>query len=173
MIIRDPWNQETGPYYGGGLAGFPNTDPRYWLEQLHALALSIYQAQQRAEAAKARGDTGTAMAEVQNVRNLRDTFVQVRQRFLEVAEQVDPTGLGAVDRVVLATGQWIERFLTALPGAIAALPKAVLSAAGDIGASAGVQAFKVSLPLVATGVVLLWFLMRAEKSRTVRYALAR
>ena len=164
MIVRDPWTQETGPYHGGGLAGLPNTDPRYWLEQLHAIAMSIYNGQKGAEQALASGDQVRALQYVESVRTMRNEFVRVRDQFLAVSETVDPTKLSAADRVVVATGEWLDNFMSALPSAIAALPKAVLGAAGELGGAT----FKALVPWLAVGALVLVFVKQGEKSRTYR-----
>jgi len=175
MFVRDAYTAEMVP--GGAsnlLAGdTSSSDPRFWYSQLHALALAIYQAQRRAEAAKASGALDLARAEVSNVVNLRRSFQDVNGKFQAAMEVNDPTAMTAVDNIVLKTGTWVERFMDALPGALAAIPNAVLDSAGIIGARAGMNALAISLPLVGLGVLALWFLSRAEKSATVRKVVAR
>lgn len=173
MIVRDSWTGEmNGAGFNVGLGAVQySTDPRYWLQQLHALAISLYQAQQRAMDALNRGDSAQAYAELGTVKRLRSAFADVRDKFLAAAEAVDPTALAATDRVLLASGEWVSKFMSALPGALAAPFKAVVDATGQIGTAAGGAIFKMSLPLVATGLLLVFFLMQAEKTRTVRAGL--
>lgn len=146
------------------------TDPTQWREQLHALALSIYQAQRRAEAARAQGNEAGVTIELTNVANLREAFRDVADRMLAAMEQVDPTTLGAVDRIILASGTWVEQFRDALPGAVAALPNAVLEAAGEI---AGTTVTKLLVPVLLGGALLLLFVRQAERSPTIRAGVRR
>lgn len=172
--LRNPWTGlvQRGTFNTGLGAAAVSSDPRFWLGQLHAVALSLYQAQQRAmDAATAKNGT-LALAELGTVKQLRAAFAQVRDKFLAAAEVVDPTALAASDRILLASGTWVDNFLKVLPGALAAPFKVVVEATGQIGAAAGGQLFKVSLPVVATGLLVVFLLLQAERSRTVRAAVA-
>lgn len=134
------------------------------LRQLHGLALTIYQAQQDVLAAQARGDVAYVGARLQDLRRLRDLFADTARRF----QANDPAVLGALDRFILGAGTWIEQSVDALPGAIAAIPNAILKALGDIANEAGKQATGAILPWLIGGSLVLVFLFYAEKSSTVR-----
>lgn len=165
-FVRDPWTTDViSPYMGTdvispyvGMVGLGQlaTDPRAILAHLHGLAVAIYDAQQRAR-------TNPAV-ELQNVRNLLEQFQVVRQRFLQVSEAADPTQLGVVDRFILAVGEWIERSAQALPQAVSAIPRALVDAIGQT----GWVAVKAVVPFLVIGFGLLYFVMQAERSRTVR-----
>lgn len=155
MMIRSPF---TSALIRPGTVGLGQiaTDPRVLLSHLHGLAVAIYQAQQRAH-------TNPAV-EIQNVRNLLAQFQDTARRFLAASEAADPTELGAIDRFVLATGHWIEGSIRALPGAVSAIPRALVDAVG--GTAWGVV--RNLLPFVAIGAVLFWGLQSAERTRTYR-----
>lgn len=175
MFIRDAFTAAMVPQRLDqtlGAVAASTTDARFWYSQLHAVALAIYQAQRRAESAKAAGALDLARSEVENVTNLRRSFQDVNAKFHAAMEVQDPTAADAVDRIILATGTWVEGFMQALPGGLAAVPNAVLDAAGIIGMRAGVNALAISVPLVGLGLLALWLLARAEKSPTVRGAVA-
>jgi hypothetical protein len=154
VFIRDPWSTETwqqrGPVVINALSGDPvGTPDQVMLQQLHALAVAIYQAQQDAKAAQERGDIQYATNRIQEVARLRDQFQVLAHQFVGV------DALGGVDAFILKTGTWVEQSMKALPGALAAIPSAF-----------GQATFMALLPWVGAGLLVLWFLGRAEKSRT-------
>lgn len=166
MIVRNPWTTE--PFPSGGpwnsLGAVPGASDRALLTELHALALSIYQATQDVLAAQARGDVSYVQARIQDVRRLRDIFATTSAQFTAK----DPYALGAIDRFILGTGTWIEQSLRALPGAIAALPIALVDGLGRVAGSAGVSVLGGILPWVGLGLVVIWLVGKAEKTGTGR-----
>ncbi len=76
-------------------------------KQLHALAVAIYQAKQRND----KADAAALLVRFQALAN-------------ELASY-NTTDLTPFDNFVLATGQWIETSVDAIPRALAALPAAV------------------------------------------------
>lgn len=79
----------------------------FLVRQMHALAIAIYDAKQR---------------------NDKTTVAALLERFKALADEYRARGAGdmtGTDRFILATGQWIEGVVTAIPSAISALPKAV------------------------------------------------
>ncbi len=131
------------------------TSDQVLLQQLHALALTINQAQSDIRAASQRGDAAYASARMIDLQNLRDLFAGKAQEFRDN----DPAGtqLSTFDRFLLSLDQWIEAAVAALPGAIAALPTAI---------GAGLLAGAV--PWLLGGIAIVAFLKYAEGSRTVR-----
>jgi len=96
----------TQPSGGLGEIVTAHTDT-YLVQQMHALALSIYQAKQR---------------------NDRTTVAALLQRFEMLADEYRSHGdadLTATDRFILAVNDWIETSVDAIPSAIAALPTAI------------------------------------------------
>lgn len=92
----------------------------FLVKQMHALAIAIYDARQR-------GD--------------KQTVALLLDRFKALADEYRARGAGdlsGTDRFILATGQWIEDSVTAIPSAISALPKAV-----------GVGLIQAALPFAA------------------------
>lgn len=170
MFIRDPWTtttvQQAGPV--ATLSGEPAVSDQVLLRQLHALAQSIYQAQQDIRAAQQRGDTSYAQARLVDLRRLRDLFQQKAAAF----HSNDVELMGGIDRFILAAGTWIEQSMASLPGAIAAIPNAIVDGVGLIGRKVGEQGGSVllgaSVPVILVGGMLVWFLLQAERSRTVR-----
>jgi hypothetical protein len=79
----------------------------FLVQQMHAVATSIYQAKQR-------GDKITVSALLDRFKALADEY-----RGLGAGD------LSGTDRFILATGQWIEDSVTAIPSALSALPQAV------------------------------------------------
>lgn len=79
----------------------------YLVQQLHALALAISQAKQR-------GD-------VQGVQNLLPSFQALADEYRERG----PIGVSPFDKFLLATGEWVQQTLNALPNAVAAVPLAI------------------------------------------------
>jgi hypothetical protein len=114
--------------------------------------------------AQARGDVDYVQARIQDVQRLRNMFQQTAQQF----RGNDPVSLTAIDRFILATGTWIEQAVKALPGAIAALPSAIVDGFGQATGQAGVSVLKAILPWVGIGVVVLWLVNRAEGTATGR-----
>lgn len=153
---------QAGPL--NALSGVTDGTDQVLLRQLHALALSLYQAQQDVRAAQGRGDVAYATKRLEDVQRLRDLFQQTAAQF----RSNDPELLTAMDRFILATANWIDQSLGALPNAVAAIPNAVVDGIGKMGVKLGMTAFQVSIPLLALGGLALWFLLRAEKSRIVR-----
>lgn len=134
-------------------------------KQLHAIALSIYQAQQRANKNLADGNVTQAQREAQVVLTLRGLF---QRKAAEIRALVPGLDLSWVDRMTLATGEWVTAVLQALPGALAAIPNAFVDGLGRIAANAGNQAGKAILPwgLIVVGLVgLLFFFERTRTSR--------
>jgi hypothetical protein len=83
----------------------PRSDT-YLITQMHALAISIYQARQRNDKADVEA---------------------LLQRFNALADEYRSTGsdMTGVDNFILAVGTWIDTSVDAIPNAIAALPTAV------------------------------------------------
>lgn len=170
MFIRDPWTTTTGPVAGPVVAGLGAlaTSDQALLRQLHATALAIYQAQRDVLAADARGDMPYVSARLVDLQRMRDLFVDTAARF----RANDPEALTAMDQVILSVGTWIQEAVDAAPGAIAALPNIFLDAVGKIGVKAGTTAIAISLPLIGLGLLVLWLVGRAERTRTYRKVVA-
>lgn len=101
------------------LGAVPEHTDTYLVQQMHALATAIYQARQRGDKADA---------------------ASLLERFRALADEYRSHGSGdltGTDRFILATGQWIQDSVTALPSAISALPVAV-----------GSGIFRAALPFV-------------------------
>jgi len=170
MFIRDPWSTETWQQAGpvNALSGVSDATDQVLLQRLHALALSLYQAQQDVRNAQARGDIGYAGKRLEDVQRLRDLFQQTAAQF----QSNDADLLGAVDQFILAAGTWIEQSVGHLPDAVAAIPNAIVEGIGKMGAKLGTTALQVAVPFLVLGGLALWFLSYAEKSRTVRRLVA-
>lgn len=166
MIVRNPWTTE--PFQSGGpwnsLGAVPGATDRALLTELHALALSIYQATQDVLAAQVRGDFDYVQRRTQDVRRLRDIFQATSQQFTAS----DPYALGAIDRFILGTGTWIEQAVRALPGAIAALPIALVDGLGRVAGKAGWTVLGVSVPVILLALAAIYVVTQAEKTGTGR-----
>lgn len=80
------------------------------LQRLHQVAVQI-------AAARARGDVAAVSA--------------LRGQFTEIAEQIRAQGatdMTAIDRAILAIGNYVSGVVDALPGALSALPRAAAGA---------------------------------------------
>jgi len=170
VFVRDPWTTLTVPQSGpvNTLSGEPAGNDQALLRQLHALALAIYQAQQDIRAAQGRGDASYARARLLDLQRLRDLFQQTAAQF----HSNDMELMSGIDRFILAAGTWIEQSMASLPGTLAAIPNAVIDGVGLIGRKVGEQGGTIllgaSVPILLVGGMLVWFLLQAEKSRTVR-----
>ena len=98
--------QQPGRYLGETVNVTGNLDT-FLVQQMHALAESIYQARQR-------GDKATVIALLDRFKDLADEY---RAR--------GDADLSGTDRFILATGKWIQDSVTVLPSAISALPQAI------------------------------------------------
>jgi hypothetical protein len=89
-------------------ATLESTDARdtFLVQQMHALAIAIYQAKQRNDRV--------------GVQNLTERFKLLANEY--ALRGNDST---ATDRFIIAVGDWVETAVDAIPNAIAALPKAV------------------------------------------------
>lgn len=148
-FIRSPYSG-LSPFHVGPSFGLGSTTDQDLLKQLHALAVSIYAAQQEAVQLSRSGQPELARKRVLDVSALRDQFQAVAEAF----RKNDPSGtqLSWIESGLLSLGTWIEQSLAALPGAIAALPKAI----GE-GLAMG------AVPWVLLGLGALYFLGRARK----------
>jgi hypothetical protein len=146
------------------------SEERVLYQQLHALAVAIYQVQQRITAEIAAGDLRTAAGELDALQELRRLFGDVAARFRAVGAANDPLTLGAVDRFILAAGQYLESAVNALPGAIVAIPGAILEGIGRLAAKAGWELGRVLIPVTIVSLGIVGILLAAEKSRIVRRA---
>ena len=79
----------------------------YLVQQMHAIAIAIYQAKQRGDKADAA--------------NLLVKFQQLADEF----RARGTSDMTPFDNFVLATGDWIQTSVDALPAAIAALPTGI------------------------------------------------
>lgn len=132
-------------------------------QQLHTIAAGIYNARQAALQAQAAGDTATYQQMLDQLSSLKDQFAdQVDQIRTVTAGSVD---LSLWDQAILELGDWITQSYQALPGALAAIPKAFIDAAGQTAKNAGIM---LGLPLAAIVVGAIALLLFAEKSKTVR-----
>jgi len=148
-FIRNPY---TGfaPFHVGPSFGLGATDQEL-LQQLHALAVSIYAAQQAAIQLSQTGQAAAARTKVLEVSSLRDQFQAVATQF----QGNDPTTkLSWIESGLLSVGTWIEQALAALPGAIAALPKAI-----------GEGLLMGAVPWVIGAVVAFWLMKQARRAR--------
>lgn len=103
---------------GLGDADLTHTDT-YLVQQMHALAISIYQAHQR---------------------NDKATVSALLTRFQALANEYRSHGaadMAATDKWILAVGNWIDGVVSAIPDATAALPQAI-----------GAGIFKAAIPFV-------------------------
>jgi hypothetical protein len=99
----------------------------YLVQQMHAIATAIYQA-------KLRGDKTDA--------------ANLLSQFQELANEYRSRGASDMtpfDNFVLATGQWIQQSVDAIPNALAALPTGV-----------GLGLIKAALPFAALYLGYLW-----------------
>ena len=145
------------------IASVPGEQAKW--RQLHALALSIYQAQQRANQHLASGNLAQAQREASVVLTLRTLFA-VKAR--EIQALVPGMDLSWLDRMVVATGEWVAAVLQALPGALAAIPNAFLDGAALIALRAGENTAKAAVPWALIVVGLVGLLLLIEKTRTSR-----
>lgn len=83
------------------------TDPTRLVRELHATAVALFQAKQR-------GD-------VTGVRNLLEHFKAVADAY----RKTGASDLTTFDRLILSTGDWVEKAVAAVPGAVAAIPRAI------------------------------------------------
>lgn len=104
------------------------------IRQLHTIAQAIYDARQA-------GD-------VDRVRTLQGQF----QVVADAIRAQGKTDMTAIDRMILATGQYVEGVVDAIPQAIAALPRAATSAVA-------LTLKPLILPALAVG-ALLWLWKR-------------
>lgn len=107
--------------YGLGAITVTNTTARdtFLVQQMHALALAIYQARQRNDKA--------------GVQALLDRFRLLANEYRSRGADVTP-----FDNFINAVGVWIETSVDAIPDAIAKLPQAV-----------GVGLIKAAIPFAA------------------------
>lgn len=130
------------------------TSDQVLYQRLHGLALSLYQAQQDVRAASQRGDQAYAVARMEDVKQLRNLFAETADEF----RQNDPSAqVSTFDRFLLGVDAWISQALAALPGAIAAIPRAI-----------GSGLLSAAVPWLLGAVVLVALLKYAETSTTVR-----
>lgn len=166
MIVRNPWTaamfQSGGPW--NTLGAVPGATDRALLTELHALALTIYQATQDVLAAQARGDVVYVQRRIQDVERMRGIFQATSEQFAGN----DSYALGAIDRFILGTGTWVAAALRALPGAIAALPIAIVQGVGKVAGVTGAVTFGALLPWVGAGLLVIWLVTKAEKTGTGR-----
>lgn len=92
-----------------GLGDLSPAEQTALIRKLHTIAQAIYDARQAGDVAKVQTLLG---------------------QFQVVADQIrsqSKTDMTAIDRMILATGQYVEGVVDAIPQAIAALPKAAAS----------------------------------------------
>lgn len=133
-------------------------------KQLHALALSIYQAQQRANQFQAAGDLSNAAGEVGTVQTLRGLF----DRKADEIRMMTGSVLTDADDFILSVGEWVQDFVRAIPGATAAIPSAIIDGLAKIAGRAGASVGLAALPWAAIALGVVGLLLVAEKSSTVR-----
>lgn len=97
------------------MATITETDPAKLVRELHATALALAQAKQRAQA----DPTGPNIAAV---RSLLDHFRAVADQYRRTGAAGD---MSAIDRQILETGNYVAQVLRALPEAIAYVPKQI------------------------------------------------
>lgn len=164
-MLRSPWTTESAyaqNVYANQLGDLA-TDDRVLYQQLHALAVSMYQVKQRIAQHQAAGHTDLARAELATLEQLGQLFRDVALRFKGNAE-----ALNIAERLLLSVGTYAEQVLAALPRAVTAIPKAFLDAVGDLLAHAGGKALGAAIPWGVLGVGLVALLLYAERSSTVR-----
>jgi hypothetical protein len=172
MFIRDPWTTTTWQQSGNPvmLAGLGASESdSTLLTRLHALALSLYQAQQDVISAQGRGDTVYVQSRLQDVQRLRDLFNVTAQQFQgNDAEAIGAFGqfLSGVADFERQVGDWIAA--GGIGKALAFIPNQVIGAVGIIGQKAGAVALGISIPVLLLGAALLVFLGKAERTRTFR-----
>ena len=86
MFTRNPYNklmiQQAGPVVINALSGDPvYSSDQIAMQQLHALALSLYQAQQDVLRAQQRGDVSYVQSRLQDIARFRDIFRTKAQQF--------------------------------------------------------------------------------------------
>jgi hypothetical protein len=133
---------------------------RLW-RRLHGLAQAIAQATGDVTRWSAQGMIPEARARVEDVRRLRDLFAATLDEMRPIQERLGAGDLSGAERALLGVGTWIEQSVRALPGAIAALPKAVLA-----GVTEAVTPALLWIGLLGLGLILL--VGRAERTRTYR-----
>lgn len=145
------------------------------LSQLHQIALVIVSL--RSQANSLLANVGNANADVDMdllTRLMQQIDVQV-QSFRAIAAQrnaQNPYQLTPYDTAILDIGTWAQGVLQALPGAVSAIPNALVNAAGNIIGNAGSAVLGASVPWLIGGGLVLLFVLQAEKSRTYRKAVA-
>jgi len=148
----------------GTLGAFATTEQELY-RQVHGWAVAIQQNQVGAQQAAARGDVAGAQRIIAYVGKLREYFAEAVTRWRAASEAADPVAMTAFDRLLVATGDWINQSLASLPGAIGAIPKAVIDGVLNVtGAAVGTTILYGGLAVL----VLLWLLQQAERSRTYR-----
>lgn len=176
MFIRDPFSTLTYQQAGNPvmLAGVSSGDSdQVLLQRLHGYALAIYQAQQDIQQAQGRKDAAYAQARLIDLGNLRDLFQTTATQF----QGNDADAIGAFGQFMAGVADFINQVKAwidagGISSAVAFIPNTILDAIGKIGQKAGMTALGISLPLLALGGLLLFFIVQAEKSPTVRRASA-
>jgi hypothetical protein len=176
VYVRDMQTASMFPH--GGLTFLGQSSPgataesdardQVLVRQLHAIALTIYQAQQDILAAQARGDTAYVQARLQDLQRMRTLFERTAAEY----RGNEPLVLSGIEQFIASAGTWIDNSIKALPGAIAAVPNAILDALEKFLSRAGQDAFKALLPWLVVGAIVLFALKQAEKTRTYRKVVA-
>ena len=141
------------------------------LQQLHSLAVQIIAQRNAANAILSNVSNADASVDWDGLNTALANIVSLQQQFKSVAAQrtaQNPYALSAFDNAILAVGDWAQATLNALPGAIAAVPDAIVNGLGKIVQNAGGAAFVASVPFLALAAAGVGLLLFAEKSRTVR-----
>lgn len=158
--------------YAGGRGSTYEADSAEWarlIKQLHGWAVAIQQATEDATQATSEDEKQNAIAQVQIDRSyFRATLDQLKV----VGTRLGNRDFTAFDRFILNVGNWIDHSVQALPGAIAAIPKALIDAIADVLSHAGGAAVKSVLPWVlgiaGLAALVIFGAKQAEQTRTYR-----
>lgn len=147
------------------------------MRTLHSIALSINQLRNEAMAAAARGDTARVAEDLAGVEQMRSIFRTVSARFVSrgvegSAAQYFNAALVSIDNVVTTLRRWVTEGIQAVPGAIAAIPNAVIDGLANVLdkliARTGQSALKLSVPIVLLVLGAVFLVSKAESTRTYR-----
>lgn len=145
------------------------------LHQLHQIALVIVALRNQANGILSQVANADSTPDLDALTGLMQQIAVQVQNFRNVAAQrqaMNPFALSSFDQAVLDIGTWAQGVVQALPGAISAIPNALVNAAGQIAGNAGSALLGASVPWLIGGGLVLMLVLQSEKSRTYRKVVA-